>query len=355
MKKLFLASLAIIAVDATAAPLDAFLTADHPALAWHPELEAGYDLANHSIDFLHLAPKKTPGSTSRSGDYNGEHVRLGLNITPSIWVDGAAWSRKVDYASVTAQITTWQVAGQYLAFQSENRGLSLAVRGGAWGNSAPSLHKTTSVTVAGTTFTSALETHPRDLELQLDFIASWRITEGLTLNGSAGGGRSKVDFDKVSATSLSHGCLYDVQFTDTTVIATCEQNGNSTRIAVPNAVYGIDVNQEARYNANYANLGLNVQWNISDWRLRGGVQYMKFNRGTIDDVVVARGGRAYKSNEFYLAEIAYHVTPHLLPLIRAQVMAHQFVGEAPLTYNSLTATQQRRPYGILTLGLAYNF
>ena len=347
------AALLAVAANVHAAPLDAFLTATRPGEVFKPEVELSYDLANRSVDFLNLRPTRSDGTEGPSGDYSGAHIKIGMNVTPDIWVDGALWTRKIDYVSTTANITSWQVAGQWKMFDGGPRSGSLALRLGAWGNSSPLLRKNTSVAVQGTTFTSAQATNPSDLQLQLDLIGTWNLASSLDLSSFVGAGSSKVDFDHVSATSKSKGCLYDIQFNETNVVSTCAAGG--IRISVPNDVYGIDVNREARYTSSYVNLGANADWHPGNWRLRGGLMYTLLNRDAVDDIAAARGGTAYKSNGFVLAEVGYKWLPTTLTFIRAQVMAHQFVGEVPLTYNTLTATQHRRRYGILSVGLVQSF
>ena len=346
---------ALLAITANvyAAPLDAFLTANRPAEVFKPEVELSYDLANRAVDFLNLRPTRADGTEGPAGDYSGAHIKIGMNVTPDIWIDGALWKRKIDYVSTTADITSWQLGGQWKMIDGGPGGNSIAVRLGAWGDSSPVLRRTTNVTVQGTTFASAQATNPSDTQLQLDLIGTWSVAKSLDLTTLIGAGRSKVDFDRVSATSKSKGCLYDVQFNDTSVVSTCEASG--TRISVPNDVFGIDVRQEARYTSSYVNVGANIAWHPGDWRVRGGVMYTLLNRGAIDDIVATRGGTSYKSNTFVLAEVGYKWLPTTLTYIRAQVMAHQFVGEVPLTYNTLTATQHRRRYGILSVGLVQSF
>ena len=340
-----------------AAPLDALLSARHDAPAFRPEFDLGTDMANRTVDVFGLRPKKSDGSYGPSGDYSGGHLRLGMNLSPAWWVDGALWARKLQYVSVSSRITSWQLASQFRVFDGGDSGLSLAARAGAWGNASPQMRKNTEVTVEGTRFTSATATRPSDRQLQFDLVASWPLQRTLTASAFVGAGSSRVGLDKVSATAQEgdDGCPYDVQFTDSHVIATCDQAGTNVRIAVPNAVYGIDINQEARYRARFTSAGLNAVWTPGPWTLQAGVQGIRMNRGAIDDIVVRRGGQVYTSNTVVVAQLGYQVQPRIQAYLRAQVMAHQFVGEVPLNYNSLTAAQHRRPYGLLSLGLAGSF
>jgi hypothetical protein len=339
-----------------AAPLDALLTALQPADARTWDMEAGLDRANKKLDVLGLRPKRADGSYGPSGDYSGAHLQLGTSLTPALRIEGALWRRSIQYVSASADVTTWQLAGQWQLLASAGGDGALALRASGWGNQAPLLRRTTSAVVQGTTFRTAQATHPRDLQAQLDLVASWRMTAGVMASAFAGFGRSKVDFDQVSATTGEDGgCIYDVTFVDQKVIAVCELNGSTTRVSTPADVYGIDVDKEARYTASSVQFGANVEWQPGDWRLRAGLQAVRLNRGAVDDIVQQRGGTPYRSNTVAVLDIGYRLLPESLVFVRGQIMAHQFVGEAPLMYNTLTATQHRRRYGIATLGLKHSF
>lgn len=321
-----------------------------------PQIEVSYDLANRSVDFLNLRPKRADGTDGPPGDYSGAHIRLGMALSPHWWVDGALWKRRIDYVSTAADITSWQVAGQWKAIDGGDSGVSMALRLGLWGDEAPLLRKTSNVTVQGTKFTSAQATNPRDRQLQLDLVGEMPIGHDVTLAAFVGVGKSKLDFDKVTATTKAkNGCEFQVEFTATHVIETCEMDGATTRISVPNEVYGIDVNREARYTSNYGSIGVNLSWRPGPFRIRVGVQHMALDRDGVDEIVARRGGRAYKSTTVGVAETGYAVSAAMLAFVRAQIMERQFVGEIPMTYNTLTASQHRRRYGILSLGVRYGF
>jgi hypothetical protein len=359
MRPRHLAGTALLCAAASplhAAPLDALLTALPPAAPARWDAELGTDHANRRLDVLGLRPKRADGTYGPSGVYDGNHLLLGVQATPDLRIDGALWKRHIAYVSVAADVTTWQLAGQWRMWRGTSDGSALALRASAWSNHAPLLRRTTSATVQGITFTSAQATNPRDAQLQVDLLATWRLAPALQASLFGGVGVSRVDFDEVRATTGSApACVYDVQFTSDRVIATCEQNGNVTRISTPNAVYGIEVDKEARYTARSAQVGANAIWTPGDWRLRAGVQHLRLARGTVDDIVRARGGTPYTSNTIAIAEVGYRVLPSTHLFVRAQVLQHQFTGEAPLMYNTLTATQHRRRYGVATLGLGQSF
>ena len=339
-----------------AAPLDALLTALPAAGAGQWQAEAGYDAANKKLDLFGMRPKRADGTYGPSGDYSGGHLLLGWAATPTLRLEGGVWKRSIQYVSASADVTTWQLAAQWQVLASAQGDSALALRASAWSNHAPLLRRTTSAVVQGITFNTAQATKPRDQQLQLDLVGSMRLAPTFSASVFAGLGRSKVDFDQVSATTGSADtCLFNVSFVDGKVIAVCENNGSSTRISTPASVYGIDVDKEARYTATSAQVGANLDWRPGDWQLRLGVQHLRIDRGAVDDIVLQRGGLPFRSNTVGLLDIGWKLQPMTLVFVRGQVLAHQFVGEAPLMYNTLTATQHRRRYGIATFGVTHRF
>jgi hypothetical protein len=56
-----------------------------------------------------------------------------------------------------------------------------------------------------------------------------------------------------------------------------------------------------------------------------------------------------------VGELTVRITTGVGALLRAQLMRHQFVGELPLAYNTLSATRFGSTYGIVSLGLSADF
>lgn len=321
-----------------------------------PRFEVAYDFANRSVDFLHLRPTRADGTEGPPGDYSGGHWLASMTLDDRWGVELGLWRRRIDYVSTQADITTWQFAVQRL-LGADDTPWTTAVRMGVWGNRSPLLRKTSNVTVQGFKFTSAQATDPNDIQLQLDLLGRWTPRAGWGIGGLASLGSSRLDFNQVSATSQSKGsCEFQVEFTPTHVIETCTQtDGTTLRIATPNEVLGIDIDREGRYRATYASLGVNTDWTLGRYRLRAGVVHTELRRDGVDQIVRTRGGRAFTSTTIALAEATVAWRDDLRTFVRAQVMERQFVAETPLTYNSLTASQHRRRYGILSVGAAFSF
>jgi hypothetical protein len=343
--------------SAAAAPLDAFLTANRDSTPWKGELEIGYDMTNDSLDFLHLREKN--GVTTNVGDYTGAHLRGGIAITPRLWIDGAYWKRKIDYRSFVAEITTWQLAGQYKVLDGAASVPSVALRMGAWGNDADQLTKFTNTTISGTKFTSATVTQPSDVQYQLDLIATWLPSQQTEISMFAGAGKSRVSFDSIGATSRTkNGCDYNVGFNQGGSVSTLAQPCNAPIVVdryttlLSNTV---NVDQEAKYSASYYQVGFMSAWHSTNWRLRGGYQYQIIKRNKVDDIIASRGDTAYKHNHVLVADVSYNVFKNTILFVRGQFMTNQFNGELPMAYNSLTAEKFNQRYGMVSTGLIYAF
>jgi hypothetical protein len=352
-------ALASLSCAVSAAPLDALLSTEPAHVGARDssvELELGYDVANDRVDFLRLRPDNASTST---GDYYGRSVRAGWAVTPRLHLDGGLTKRKLVFKSFDADVTTWQLAAQYLVLGAdpgpyENfRQPQLALRASAWGDSASSFDRELNAKIGSTTFRSFHADKPRDTQLQFDVIGGWPVSANLHVNGLAGIGYSKLDVDRVTATTFSGGCTNDVEFTDTQVVAVCRTNGNTVR--TPNSVAGVDINKEARYHALTYQLGVNATWRSGDWLFRGGLLHMAHRRSDVDDIVSSRGGSPRRSNQVLVLETGYKPTNNSLVFLRGQMMTHQFLGELPMTYNSVSAGQFDKRYGFVTLGLAVAF
>lgn len=360
MKKIFyLCAAAACCVQASApasaAPLDAFLSANQNGTPWSGEAEASYDVANDTVDVFHIREKDAATSTSKLGDYQGAHLHGGVALTPRLWLDGSYWQRKITSRNFEATVKTWQVAAQYKLIDSAGYRPSLALRVGAWGNSADQLKREKNIKIGSTVLKSASLSGPEDQQYQVDLIGSWPVSERTELGMFAGAGHSRVTFDTASATTTRDGCLYNLSFGPSRVVGTCETPSMSARFSTPNSVYGIDVNQEAQYSARYYQVGLNAKWQAENLRLRAGYQYLSLSRGNVDSIVGGRGGIAYKKNHILTAEVAYKLFKHTSVFLRGQYMSNQFNGEMPMAYNTLTASNFNQRYGILSTGVITTF
>jgi hypothetical protein len=337
---------------ASAALLDPLLQAPGPSERF--KLELSYDQANRQVDVFGLRAKSAaPGSIP--GDYSGAHARLQWTVMPGLVLDGSLWRRRIDYQSFSADINTWQLAAQWHAVQASGLMPHIGVRLGVWGNSSDELQRATGVTIQGVRFTKSRLTEPRDHQAQVDLLATWPVAERWSLTTRLGLAFSQTDFRSAHAIAEQDGCPYNVTFTDTHVVAVCENARATTRLSVPNEVYGVDLNKEARYRSKMLSGGFGLRWQGERWRGAFGYGGTWISRDNVDRIIESRGGVPYRWNHVFVAELAWKWNAHVEPFIRGQIMSNQFNGESPVTYNTFTSNRFSRPYGLLMTGVQLTY
>ena len=353
------ASVVGLPLSTSAAPLDALLTANQPRIPGQVRVEAAADLVNDTVDVFNVRGSSGLGG-SDIGNYRGSHLRGGLALTPDIWIDGAIWRRTLEYRADQARINTWQAAAQYRVLDGATYGgPSVAMRLGAWGNYADQLSKTSISTVQGVTLNTLKVENPKDIQYQLDTIATWQRNPGTEVSLFAGGGISRVRVGSISATGTRGGCNYNLSFGANSVSGTLAQFCNASTVAdrftLPYSDYGVDPYQEVEYRAKFIQAGLSAMWTSGDWQLRGGYQYIRTRRDDVDAIIRQRGGQAQEANHVLVGEVMYRVVKNVSLFARGQYMQHQFTGEIPFAYNTMTAQRFNQKYGIVSAGLVVEF
>jgi hypothetical protein len=362
MNKLFriaLSALAASPLAASAAPLDALLSANKPAAPGKVEIEAGYDLVNSKVDIFNVRGNDNDFAGTNVGDYHGQHIRAGVAVTPALWLDGGFWRRKLEYRNDEASLNSWQLAAQYKFLDGQAIKPSMAARVSAWGNYADSLNKTSPTTVSGVTLNSVNVGNPSDRQYQADLIASWPLLQKGEVSAFIGGGVSRVQLDTVTGSATRGGCNYNLDFSSSAVTGTLAQFCNASavvdRFVLANSAIGIDVFREAEYHARYMHGGFSAKWLAGNWQLRAGYEYQRIKRDTVDDIINQRGGNPVESNHTLIGEVMYRVADHVSLFGRGQLMKNQFTGEIPFAYNTLTASRFDKKYGFVTAGVVVDF
>ncbi|MET3130547.1 hypothetical protein AAKU55_000804 [Oxalobacteraceae bacterium GrIS 1.11] len=337
------------------APQDAFLSAEQGRIPWHGQLEAGADFVSKRVDVFNLRRSDGAGDNSSLGDYHGAHLAGGVAVTPRLWLDGAWWQRKIDTHAAPVKLDSWQVAAQYRIFDAAGYRPAVALRLGAWGDQSGAIERSSGFGIGGVQLASARLLDVKDRQYQLDAVATWPLAERTELSAFAGAGSSRVSVGGVSATALVGSCLYQLSFGPDNVVGTCDTPTMNVRFSTPNSTFGFDFNQEFAYTAKYYQTGFSLQWHDASWQLRGGYQYQRLDRDGVDDIIVSRGGTAYRHNHILAADLRRALGSHLALFLRGQYMSNQFTGELPMAYNSLTASTFRQRYGIVSAGVILMF
>lgn len=345
------ATLAFLPIHACAAPLDAFLAADNRMMAREGWLELAYDAVNNALDVFGIRANDPVYGGTNVGDYSGAHMRGSYALTDRLSIDGGLWQRTISYREDKQSLSSWQVAAQYRFLErGYRRDTSYALRMGVWGNSADSLSKSTPTTVQGTMLNTVNVIKPQDLQVQADVLGTWRFGDWVDWSAFVGAGASRITVDSVSATYINKaGCSFNLTITATASIATLAAPCGDILSASASAP--TDLLQETSYNSRYYQAGTMMQWRNNNWQLTGGFHFQRSNRNHVDDLIASRGGIAYKTNRIVALEILRKSGQNLAVFARGQVMSHQFAGEIPFTYNSITAHKFDRRYGFASFGL----
>lgn len=346
-----LMTMALPAASAMAAPLDVFLTTKITTDG-KLKIEAAYDAVNNTLDVLKIRAKDPQYGGTTVGDYSGYHVRAAYGLTKDLAVEGELWQRKISNPGDSATIDSWKVSGQY-RFYGSGKPVDLALRLGAWGDSAGTLRKMTPTQVFGQTAQTITVNSPKDLQLQADLIGTWALTSRLDWSGFLGAGSSQVEVAGLSATATSGGCNFNLTFTQTTAIAQlaapCGGLLQATLVTPTTAL------QELTYRSLFYQAGTNVRWHKHGWEVSAGYLFRHLKRQNVDSLIAARGGIAYPNNQLFSLEISNRLTRNITAFARGQAMTNQFVGEIPFTYNGFTASKFGRLYGYASFGAVMTF
>lgn len=355
---------------ARAAPQDALLSATGPDAEFGPEgtdaarrvdLEWGRDVANDRVDVLGLRSRSAYAGT-QVGNYGGYHLQAGFN--GSDWRgEMAFWRRELQDRGDRHDLRSWQAGWQQRltpARRGAAPGADLALRLSAWGNRSGTLTRGTGAGLVADTLNAQLTQlqlqRQRDHQLQLDLIGSRSLSHGWTVSLLGGVGDSRVSNDGVSARANVAGCPYQLAFGAESLLATPDAGcRNALIISVPNRLLPYNAAAETTWRARWAHVGGSLRVQQGAWSAALGYEFQRWWRGDIDDLIAARGGRAYRSNQTLIGQIGWAPLPSVQWLLRAQLMQHQWLSELPMAYTGLTASRFGQHYGFVTFGVRLRF
>jgi len=354
--RILFCSIAISSSLASAAPLDALLSADEYHIANEFHAEVGLDAMNDMLDVFKMRDSSPLYTGSKVGDYSGLHLRLGYALTNRLSLDSSLWQRNITYRNDIEKLYSWQFAGQYSLYGDENSTSHFALRLSAWGDQSGPLTKSTPTTFGGRTVSSLSINSPVDSQRQIDAIGTWRLSETTSLSAFASSGSSEVSIDGVSAKyTSSNGCNYILAFTSRETSGHLATPCNASGAVLTAFSTSESVLNGFSYKAHYYQLGGMLKWQTQNWTLKGGYQYQRLQRANVDELIASVGGGVYQLNHIVVAEVKRKVSKHADVFVRGQAMSNQFVGEIPFVYNRVTASKFSSRYGFATLGVMVKF
>lgn len=351
-----------LALPATAAPLDALLTATPEQIAPNGYLEVGADHMNQTLDFFNIRDSNKLAAGSSAGDYHGSHIEGGYKVTEGAWLSGSLWQRNISgLADNVYHFTSWQAAGLYRFAEQDGKIPAIAIKLSAWGNYASEMGSTSPVHVPGATLVKNQNlntvkiTDPSDRQLQADLIGTWKLSPSTDVNVLLSAGSTQLSYGELSGTATlnSDGCNYQLNFIGNSILGTCAQPYK--QFLDSSGSYGVNVKKELGWRGNFIQVGANAAWRSGPWTLRGGYLFYAVQREAVDDILASRGWTVYNQSQNLLLEANYRFHPHLTAYARSQFSSTMFFNEMPVTYNTFSSDLFGTRYSLFTVGLRADF
>jgi hypothetical protein len=350
----------LAAAAATAAPLDALLSALPDPGSGRGRLELSVEHANRSLDPFPddavdpTAPRAPPGS------YRGLRASGAYRVLETLTLSATLGQRRLDDGVDVYRFDSWQLAGQWQVAPQRGRMPALALRLAAWGNHSDATESHTPVQVPGAVLNSVKITRPTDRNLQLDLIGTWRLSPAWDLSAVLGVGRTQLGYGSLSATSTINGCQYDLRFNGNDIFGQlagpCSAAGGIIRQFYDSSGdYGVDVPREIAWHGDFAQLAVNAVWRSGAWTVQGGYLFHTIHRASVDAIAAGRGNPVQRINHVFALDAGLRVHEHLTVFVRAQRSSRLFFHELPVIYNSSTSGSFGQHFTVLTLGLRAGF
>jgi len=345
-------------LSASAAPLDAFLTATPEQTAPKATLEVSSDHMNQQLDFFNIRDSIALAAGTQAGDYHGAHLAGAWRVLDNAWLSGSLWQRNLSGLSETYNFTSWQVSGLYRFMEGGGKVPALAVRLSVWGNYAgevgANFAANTGVQVlmpTGTLLQSIKVSNPADKNLQADLIGSWKLTSTTDLGILFSAGATQLSYGELSGNLLNGGKVY--QFPSVGSPGTVATAADGSQILANTS--RINVDSELAWRGNFLQAGINASWNHGPWTLRAGYLWYAVQRTGIDDILASRGWSAYTQTKTLALEANYRLRPNLSVFARSQLSDTLIFNEMPVAYNTFSADLFGGKYSIYSIGLKADF
>ncbi|OIN93446.1 MAG: hypothetical protein AUJ20_04225 [Comamonadaceae bacterium CG1_02_60_18] len=346
------------AAAATAAPLDAFLSATPELYAPKGVLEVGSDHMNEQLDFFRIRDTNALAAGTQAGDYHGAHVAGAWRMMDNAWLSGSLWQRRISGLSESYNFSSWQVAGQYRLLDGAGKLPALALRLSAWGNQAGDVGSSFAANAgvqalmpAGFLLQSIKVSQPADHNLQADLVGSWKLTPTTDVGVLLSAGSTRLSFDQLSGSVLNGGKVF--QFAAIGNPSTVATAADGSQVLANTSK--INVTDELAWRGNFLQAGINTAWNHGPWTLRAGYLWYAVQREGIDDVLAARGWSSYSQTRTIALEANYRIRPNLSIFARSQLSDTLIFNEMPVLYNTFSADLNGGKYSIYSVGLKADF
>ena len=343
-----------------AAPGDSLLSAMPELTAAHAQVELALDRLAKRIE---TTSSINGDNLTSAGDYRGAQLRATARVVDGLWLSGSLWQRELSDGRDSFNYRGGSASAQYRFNALATPGSeipALALRLSVWGNRASSTTTNSPVQVPGAVLNSVTVSAPSDRQLQADLIGTWLLTPALDVSAALGGGRTRLAYGGLAATTTRNGCDYHLAFTGNDIFGTlarpCSASGGVIQQFLDRSGdYGVDVAREIAWLGRFVQVGFNAGWRNGPWSLRGGYLFHAIQRDGVDTILAERGAPVHRHNHVVTLESSYQLTAWLGLLGQVQFSSKLFMNELPVTYNSATSARFGSHTSVLSLGLRAAF
>ena len=343
-----------------AAPGDSLLSAMPELTAAHAQVELALDRLAKRIE---TTSSINGDNLTSAGDYRGAQLRATARVVDGLWLSGSLWQRELSDGRDSFNYRGGSASAQYRFNALATPGSeipALALRLSIWGNRASSTTTNSPVQVPGAVLNSVTVSAPSDRQLQADLIGTWLLTPALDVSAALGGGRTRLAYGGLAATTTRNGCDYHLAFTGNDIFGTlarpCSASGGVIQQFLDRSGdYGVDVAREIAWLGRFVQVGFNAGWRNGPWSLRGGYLFHAIQRDGVDTILAERGAPVHRHNHVVTLESSYQLTAWLGLLGQVQFSSKLFMNELPVTYNSATSARFGSHTSVLSLGLRAAF
>jgi hypothetical protein len=358
LKAIFITAGTLLSSSIYAAPNDAFLQASEFKPSESPlRVTLALDAVNDTLDVFDF--RESEGVTGTLGDYLGANIQAQYQLNPQWSLEGQYYYRDIDTSPDTNTIHTGLFGVRYTPELNLAKGDSVALRASIWGNRADELKRSPRTMVNQHSFENIVVDQPQDLQLQLDGLFSRKIDHMNQVNGFVSAGYSKVEVDSLNMRARYRGCLADIHVRSNNyytghLAEPCVIGGavvTDLNIEGDATDYGLDMNQDMNYDSFYASFGGSWNWRYQNFESQLAYQYQRLWRDGVDDRVSKQGHTSVEDNHTFGLKLSYDLSPNATAFVKGEVYESNFVGQIPFLYNSTTASNLDRRYGLATVGV----
>jgi hypothetical protein len=158
---------------------------------------------------------------------------------------------------------------------------------------------------------------------------------------------------------MRNGCEYQLQIMGADVLGTridpCAVVGAGSEFISPLTTYGLDLQKELAWTAQFVSWGAGLQWTNAWGRWRASVNSQTWQRNGVDDIIAKRNSTPVVQQLNVRTEWMYPVSVKIQPFVGFDYFSSFLLHDLPMLYNSGTSANFSNTYSQFRAGLKIFF